>query len=122
MANLRYPMFAGAFAQPSGRSIAGDEVPCIGHWASCVVLMEEPNLGNDWNCDSPKSNRHQSTAKGPLQPVGLACDDNHSSMVVAERFALHEASFSESAKTVQVYSPRFAWGAAHTTSFLVQPL
>lgn len=26
----------------------------------------------------------------PLQPVGLACDDNHSSMVIAERFALHE--------------------------------
>ncbi|CAK9035869.1 unnamed protein product [Durusdinium trenchii] len=29
---------------------------------------------------------------GPLQPVGLACDDHHNSMVIAERFAVHEVS------------------------------
>ena len=29
--------------------------------------------------------------EGPLQPVGLACDDHHNSMVIAERFAVHEA-------------------------------
>ncbi len=28
--------------------------------------------------------------KGLMRPVGLACDDNHTSLVVAERFALHE--------------------------------
>ena len=29
---------------------------------------------------------------GSMQPVGLACDDNHTSLVIAERFALHEVS------------------------------
>ena len=36
----------------------------------------------------------------PLQPIGLACDDNHSSLVIAERFALHEASLGTSLNMV----------------------
>lgn len=37
----------------------------------------------------------------PLQAVGLACDDNHSSLVIAERFALHEVLIPSLGRTLE---------------------